>query len=269
MRQLLSTALVACIVGALAGASFGAVAQAPAEPPISTTALNADTVDGLSAVKATNKKTKRRNRLVAADAKGFLPANIVKAKWGLISGKPAFLADGVVGWNEVAGIPAALADGLVGWGEVQGIPAGFADGVDNVGYASATQATIYNLPAYTGPGTGFALVYADVPLGVDVELYIIPTVGASMIAYEEGMERGPRATSAYDPLLPAVPADTVRRVYFVENNDATATTFKVRTRVYDSGIAPAALKKVAKQVKVGVVKVPKRAAKSLLRRIAR
>ncbi len=106
MRQLLSTALVACIVGALAGASFGAVAQAPAEPPVTTTALNADTVDGLSAVKATSKKTKRKNKLVATDAKGFLPSNIVKAKWGLIAGKPAFLADGQVGWNEVAGIPA-------------------------------------------------------------------------------------------------------------------------------------------------------------------
>ncbi len=105
MRQLLSTALVACIVGALAGASFGAVAQVPAEPPVSTTALNADTVDGLSAVKATNKKAKRRNRLVATDAKGFLPSNIIKAKWGLIAGKPAFLADGLVGWNEIAGIP--------------------------------------------------------------------------------------------------------------------------------------------------------------------
>lgn len=258
MRQLLSTALVACIVGALAGASFGAVAQAPAEP-IAPAAINADTVDGLSAVKATSKKAKRKNRLVAADAKGFLPSNIVKAQWGLISGKPAFLADGVVGWNEVAGMPAALADGLVGWGEVQGIPAGFADGVDNVGYASATQPTIYNLP-----GAGDLWVYADVPIGVDVELYIIPAVGASMMAYEDGMERGPRATSGFTG-LPAVPADTVRRVYYLFNKDATATTFRVRVRVYDTGIAAAALKKVAKQIKVGVVKVPKRAAKALQR----
>ncbi len=115
MRQLVSTALVACIVGALAGASFGAMAQAPAEPPVTTTALNADTVDRLSAVKATSKKARRKNKLVATDSKGFLPANIVKAKWGLIGGKPAFLADDQIAWNEVQGIPASLADGQIGW----------------------------------------------------------------------------------------------------------------------------------------------------------
>ena len=154
MRQLLSTALVACIVGALAGASFGAVAQVPAEPPVSTTALNADTVDGLSAVKATNKKAKRRNRLVATDAKGFLPSNIIKAKWGLIAGKPAFLADGLVGWNEIAGIPAALADGQVGWGEVQGIPAALADGVD--GGVTSIKITSWRGIGSVFTGTAFA-----------------------------------------------------------------------------------------------------------------
>ena len=137
MRQLLSTALVACIVGALAGASFGAVAQAPAEPPVSTTALNADTVDRLSAVKATSKKQVRANKLVATDAKGFLPSNIVKAKWGLIAGKPAFLADGVVGWNEVAGIPA-----------------GFADGVDNEGVTSVKITKVTGTPWSVAPGAG-------------------------------------------------------------------------------------------------------------------
>jgi hypothetical protein len=133
MRQLVSTALAACIVGSVAGATVSTVAQAPVEPPVSTTAVNADTVDGLSAVKATSQKPKRANKLVAADAKGFLPSNIVKAKWGLIADKPAFLADGQVGWNEVAGVPAALADGQVGWGELQGIPSGLADGVDDAG----------------------------------------------------------------------------------------------------------------------------------------
>jgi CO dehydrogenase/acetyl-CoA synthase alpha subunit len=109
-----------------------------------------------------------------------------------------------------------------------------------------------------------------VPLDVDIELYIIPAVGGSLFAFEEGMERGSRATSGFVALgVPGVPADTLRRVYWVQNNDATASTFKVRTRVYATGIAPAALKKVAKQVKVSVVKVPKRAAKALPRRIGR
>ena len=79
------------------------------------------------------------------------------------------------------------------------------------------------------------------------------------------MERGPLATSHY-PALPAVPADTIRRVAEVDNPAGTATTFKVRTRVYNTGIAPAAFKKAAKQVKVGVVKMSKRQAKEMRQR---
>ncbi len=112
MRQVLSTALVAFIVAALTAVTVSAVAQSPGEPPVGAAALNADTVDRLSAVRATSKKAVRANRLVATDADGFLPANIVKAKWGLIADRPAFLADGQVGWDEVLGIPAGFADGL-------------------------------------------------------------------------------------------------------------------------------------------------------------
>jgi hypothetical protein len=112
MRQLLSTALVALVVAALTAITVSAVAQSPAQPPLSPTVLNADTVDGLDAVKATSQKAKRQGKLVATDAEGFLPSNIVKAKWGLITDKPAFLADGVVGWNELAGIPEGFADGI-------------------------------------------------------------------------------------------------------------------------------------------------------------
>ena len=40
----------------------------------------------------------------------------------------------------------------------------------------------------------------------------------------------------------------------VLNDDfPTPVTFKVRTRVYDSGIAPAAFKRALKKVEVGVV----------------
>jgi hypothetical protein len=55
----------------------------------------------------------------------------------------------------------------------------------------------------------------------------------------------------------------------VNNNDMVETTIRVRTRVYATGIAPAALKKIAKQVKVGVVKVTKRTAKAMQQRIGR
>jgi len=126
MRQIISTGLVALIVGALAGATVSAVAQSPAQSPAEpviepAAGLNADTVDGRHAVGAGASKAKRARKLVATNASGFLPSNIVKPKWNLIRGKPA-----------------AFADGQIGWGEVQNKPAGFADGVDNVGVRGIT-----------------------------------------------------------------------------------------------------------------------------------
>ncbi len=100
MRQVLSTALVALIVGALAGGAVGALAQSPEESAIGPSAItpagiNAATVDGKSAVGFTKDRLRRKNKLVATNRYGFLPPNIVKHKWGLISGKPAGFADGV------------------------------------------------------------------------------------------------------------------------------------------------------------------------------
>ncbi len=108
MRQLVSTALVAVIVASLAAVTVSTLAQTPRKTSVNAAAVNADTVDRLSAVEATNNKEARKNKLVATDEKGFLPANIVKAKWALIAEKPAFLADAQIGWNEISGIPARL-----------------------------------------------------------------------------------------------------------------------------------------------------------------
>lgn len=260
--RLAATSLVLALLAGLMGTP---VLAQPADEVSPAAGLDADTVDGKHAVAATNRVGRRANKLVATNRAGQLPSNILRPLWRLLQGIPAILADGQVSWAELVAIPAVLADGQVGWGEVAGIPAGFADAADNVGYASATLPATYNLPPQAAGPVG---VYADVPLGVDVELYILPAVGASLISYGDGMERGPRATSGF-PGLPAVPADTVRSARFVANSDATATTFKVRVRVYDTGISPAALKKVAKQVKVGVVKVPKRATHALQRRVGR
>jgi hypothetical protein len=260
--QLVASSLALAMIVGLIGAP---VLAQPADEIGPAAGLDADTVDGKHAVAATNKVGKRANKLVATNRAGQLPSNILRPLWSLVQGIPAILADGQVSWAELVAIPAILADGQVGWGEVAGIPAGFADAADNVGYASATLPATYNLPPKAAGPVG---VYADVPLGVDVELYVIPAVGASLIAYGDFMERGPRATSGF-PGLPAVPADMVRSARFVANSDATATTFKVRIRVFDTGISPAALKKVAKHVKVGVVKVPKRAASEMQRRVGR
>ncbi len=99
MRELVSTALVALIVSVLTVTAVGVLAQdEPAttgERTITPAGINAATVDGKSAVGFTKDRLRRKNKLVATNRYGFLPPNIVKPKWGLISGKPAGFADGV------------------------------------------------------------------------------------------------------------------------------------------------------------------------------
>jgi hypothetical protein len=68
---------VALIVGGIAGATVGAVAQTPAEPA-AVSAINADRVDGRHAVGAGASKAARAGKLVATDKQGYLPSNIVR-----------------------------------------------------------------------------------------------------------------------------------------------------------------------------------------------
>ena len=91
MRQVMSTALVAVIVGAVSGATMGALAQSePATERAVTPAagINAASVDGKSAVGFTNKRGPRRGKLVATNRQGELPSNIVRPYWGFIKNKP-------------------------------------------------------------------------------------------------------------------------------------------------------------------------------------
>ena len=92
IRQHLATVIVALVVGALAGVTSGAMAQgtAPAAEPVYETAgIDADTVDGRDAIKYTTNKVKRARKLVATNAAGFLPSNIVKPQWRVIQNMPA------------------------------------------------------------------------------------------------------------------------------------------------------------------------------------
>ena len=82
---------------------------------------DADTVDGRDAVKFTNNRNERAGKLVAANHRGYLPANIVKPYWGNIKNMPAGFADdvddqGVVKLQVriVQSAPRALAPGAAG-----------------------------------------------------------------------------------------------------------------------------------------------------------
>jgi len=46
-------------------------------------------------VKYSTKKSKRANKLVATNAAGYLPSNIIRPKWGYLKGVPAGFKDGV------------------------------------------------------------------------------------------------------------------------------------------------------------------------------
>lgn len=121
MRQVLSTALVALVVGSLAGVTASVIAQTPEEgasSPAATTVANADKVDGKHAVGAGVSKARRAGKLVATDGAGKLPSNIVDPFWGGIKNVPAGFADGIddgitgLKVTKVNGaIPPALADG--------------------------------------------------------------------------------------------------------------------------------------------------------------
>jgi hypothetical protein len=129
--------------------------------------------------------------------------------------------------------------GPADWNAIPNKPAGFADGIDDVGYVSATQPTAYPIA-----GSSVAYATVDTPIGTDVELTIIPkNPGDILEVSSEWWER--------------VDAGTLRHFYELRNG-STPTTFKVRTRVYNTGIALAAFKKALKKVEVGVVtKAPK------------
>jgi hypothetical protein len=127
--------------------------------------------------------------------------------------------------------PAGPAD----WNAIPNKPAGFADGADNVGYVSTTYPEVHSLTA-----TDAEWVWVETPVGTDVELTLIPmgTTSENVEVFEE----------LYESRAPGL----LRHYYHARPWGTGAVDFKVRSRVYNEGIAPAALKKVAKSIKVRV-----------------
>lgn len=81
MRQVISTALVAVVVSLVTVTAAGVLAQETESRPIEPAAvakINADRVDGKHAVGARASRTQRAGKLVATNAQGYLPANILQ-----------------------------------------------------------------------------------------------------------------------------------------------------------------------------------------------
>jgi len=153
----------------------------------------------------------------------------------------------LIRWNAKGQAGAQGAQGVQGpagpadWNAIGNKPAGFADGVDDVGYVSATQPGTYS----AGLGGGPVAILVDHPVGTDVALEVIPEPGTNLEVAEEFYEREPDGTLRY-------------RLEVVNSDFADPVAFKVRTRVYNTGIAPAAFKKALKRVDVTVTKARKR-----------
>jgi hypothetical protein len=122
--------LAASQVAAQEGATKPGVEQGATGPA----GINADTVDGRHAKGAAATPTERAGQLVATNAQGYLPADILR------KAQDADRLDGV----DSSAFPRVWAlksddgavneaDNPVHWRQLKGVPAGFADGKDNVG----------------------------------------------------------------------------------------------------------------------------------------
>lgn len=157
MRQVLSTALVALVVAAVTAVTVSAVAQSEPEAvmPAAVSNVNAHRVDGKHAVGAGATKAQRAGKLVATNADGELPSNIIKPDWSLI----------------------------------QNLPTGFADGTDGVGYFSNVQ---FTQTTPLAPGAQENLFTFNWPASWSILWEVIPTntgAGTEKLLLTERAER--------------------------------------------------------------------------------
>jgi hypothetical protein len=231
-------AIALTLVATLAGQAT--IAQ-PDDKVIPAAGINADTVDRLHAVKSTGTPSKRKGKLMALSAKGYLPNNVIRkaADADKLDGLDSTVFATITALQSAAGA-INEGDNLVHWNQLFGTPPTIADGVDSVGYTSSTPAFVGGNTLANGESKG---IYFEVPIGVDVMTSIIP------------------ADATYVEIWPAVvrkDAGTIEKHFWLVNYGPLDTTIKVRITVFDQGIAIAALRKIAKNIVVKVSKKPPR-----------
>jgi len=153
---------VAMLVGLLGSAPV--LAQGDEVTPAAVSNVNADRVDGVHANKYTTQLGKRAKKLVATNASGYLPNNII------LKALDSELLDGLdsLAFATLAALGSAAgavnqADNPVQWNQLQGVPAEIADGVDN-GITSMTYSQ-HTGAAVAIAGLGNATAVANCPAG--------------------------------------------------------------------------------------------------------
>ena len=208
MRQIASTAVVALVVSTLTVTTMTVLAQEPQTVvPAAVSNINAHRVDGKHAVGAGASPADRAGKLVATNADGRLPSNILKPVWNLLQG-----------------VPADLADGQVGWSEVTNKPSGFADGSDNVGFFSNIQVT-QTTPLAAGEEESWFTFGWPAGYHLDWEAVPITLGGSERLLLTKRLERAPDGTITY--------------WLTVRNDGGTATTYRLRYVAFTTGVAAA------------------------------
>ena len=121
---------VAMLVGLLGSAPV--LAQGDEVTPAAVSNVNADRVDGVHANKYTTQLGKRAKKLVATNATGYLPNNIIQKALDseLLDGLDSLAFATLAALGSAAGA-VNEADNPVQWNQLKGVPAEIADGVDN------------------------------------------------------------------------------------------------------------------------------------------
>lgn len=183
--------------------------------------INADRVDGLNAVKYTSKKNKRKSRLMAFSASGYLPANIVKGTVATL----AQLGDSTGAANE--------ADNPVHWNQIQGIPPAVLTGDTTV------SAIVFETPVVPPGGQGIVAVVS--PVGLDIETSFIPTAANTLFWVANNLGQ-----PGY--LVGRTPDGTgIGQVYILQNIGTVASTVKLRATAWnETYVSPSAVKSKVK-----------------------
>jgi hypothetical protein len=156
--------IIAVMAIAVLAASHATAQDETTKPPAAVPAagVNADTVDGRHAVGAAASLAARAGRLVATNAEGYLPANIVK------KATDADKLDGVdsSGFARTAALKSGTgavnqADNPVHWNQLKGVPAGIADGKDAVGPLLGFYVNANGGKLTAGSGDGGVDVFCD------------------------------------------------------------------------------------------------------------
>jgi hypothetical protein len=224
--------LVAAVM-ALAVTGQAALAQSDtAIGPSAVANVNADRVDGRHAIKYTSDLAKRKGKLMAIGATGYLPNNII------VKASDAELIDGIdsTALATIAALQSSAgtvneAGNLVHWNQLFGVPPAVVNG------------TVRSFIAAESPILAAGATYSfsiDQPVGLDVEWALIPTtVGQTVYVFDDpipGEGEGFQRTAA----------GTLRHWIIIKNFNV-ASTVKVRVTVWnDSYLAPSAAKNKVK-----------------------